>query len=410
MPLRSHLASFVEDFRRHGAESAIVAHRGLRRYRMTYGELAQLAGRFSSELQRQGIGPGERVLLWGENTAEWVAAFFGCLLCGVIAVPLDAAGTPTFVARILGEVTPRLIVADAARLQLLVTEIPALGFSDLDRTLPSEPDFRVDPAVQEDSPFQIIFTSGTTSEPKGIAHTHRNVLASLRPIEAEIGKYRRYERWVHPLRFLHTLPLSHVFGQFMGLWIPGILAAELHFTESLEAGRVVRLIRRERISVLIAVPRFLALLRAHLLGLQASLGEQLDRASGRSVAQRWWHSRAVHRALGWKFWAVISGGASLPVDLETFWNGLGFALIQEYGMTETAALVTLNHPFRIGRGTIGKVLPGREVRLSESGELQVRGDMVAGATWQGGRLSSGWANGSTLEISRSKTRRGNFAF
>jgi long-chain acyl-CoA synthetase len=389
--MRSHLASFVDDFRRHAAETAIVSHRGVRSYRTTYGELAELAGRFSSELERRSIGPGDRVLLWGENSAEWVAAFFGCLLRGVLAVPLDAAGSPAFVARIVGEVTPRLIVADTARLRLLVADTPTLSLSELREVLPIEPDFLVDPAVQEDAPFQIIFTSGTTSEPKGIVHTHRNVLASLRPIEAEIDKYRRYERWFHPLRFLHTLPLSHVFGQFMGLWIPGLLAAEVHFSDVVESGRVVQLIHRERISVLVAVPRILALLRAHLLGLQSalvgrSLQDEIDRAAGMSIQRRWWRFRAVHRAFGWKFWAVISGGAALPAELEVFWNRLGFALIQGYGMTETAALVTLNHPFHIGRGTIGKVLPGREVRVSDTGELLVRGDVVAGATWQGGRL------------------------
>src|SRR5271154_2179817 len=159
--MRSHLASFVDDFRRHEAETAIVSHRGVRSYRTMYGELAQLAGRFSSELARRSIGPGDRVLLWGENSAEWAAAFFGCLLRGVLAVPLDAAGSPAFVARIVGEVTPRLIVADAVRIHLLAVDVPALSLSDLGRALPVEPDFRVDPAVKEDTPFQIIFTSGT---------------------------------------------------------------------------------------------------------------------------------------------------------------------------------------------------------------------------------------------------------
>jgi long-chain acyl-CoA synthetase len=76
----------------------------------------------------------------------------------------------------------------------------------------------------------------------------------------------------------------------------------------------------------------------------------------------------------------------LPADLEEFWSRLGFALIQGYGMTETTALVTLNHPFRIGHGTIGKPLPGREVRISDEGEILVRGDVLAGATWQGGTM------------------------
>jgi long-chain acyl-CoA synthetase len=377
----------VDDFRRHGEEIAIVSHRGVRSYRTTYGDLASLAGRFSSELGRRNIGPGERVLLWAENSAEWIAVFFGCLIRGVLAVPLDAAGSPEFVVRILREVTPRLIVTDRKRLDF-ASEFPQFRLSEMQEMLPIKPDFSVDPAVREDTPFQIIFTSGTTSEPKGIVHTHRNVLASLRPIEAEISKYKRYETWVHPLRFLHTLPLSHVFGQFMGLWIPSALAAEVHFTDGLESGRLVQLTRHDQISVLIAVPRVLALLRSHLLALHPLLEQEISLTAGQSILKRWWRFRKIHHAFGWKFWAVISGGAALPADLEIFWNQLGLALIQGYGMTETTALITLNHPFRISHGTIGKPLPGREVRLSDTGELLVRGDMVAGATWQGGQLRS----------------------
>ena len=384
--MRAHLASLVEVYRQNSAGTAVVVHRGNRRYRTTYGEVAQLAGRFAAELERSGITAGERVVLWGENSAAWISVFFGCLMRGVIAVPLDAAGSREFVERVMKDVTPKLIVGDHNLLKALETEVPRLRLSELAGLLPTEPIFAVNETVNEQTPFQIVFTSGTTSEPKGIVHTHRNVLASLQPIENEIAKYRRYERWVHPLRFLHTLPLSHVFGQFMGLWIPPLLAAELHFAEQPEARRMAEIIRLERISVLIAVPRVLQLMRAYLLERFDSLGPELESAKELSIWKRWWRFRQVHRALGWKFWAVISGGAALPAELESFWNRLGFALIQGYGMTETAALVTLNHPFRIGRGTIGKALPGREVRLSDDGEILVRGDMLSAATWQGGGM------------------------
>jgi len=364
----------------------VVVHRGNRRYPTTYGELAELAGRFSAELQRREVAAGERVVLWGENSAEWIAVFFGCLLRGVVVVPLDAVGSGEFAGRVVKDVSPRLIVGDGRLLRAFGDEVPKLALSELREQLPVEPVFAVSDAVNGQAPFQIIFTSGTTSEPKGIVHTHRNVLASLQPIENEIAKYRKYERWAHPLRFLHSLPLSHVFGEFMGLWVPPLLAAEVHFIDQHDPARMVEVIRRERISVLVAVPRVLQLLRTHLLGRFGSLAEELEQAKGLSVWKRWWRFRQVHRALGWKFWAVISGGASLPAELEGFWNRLGFALIQGYGMTETAALVTLNHPFKIGQGTIGKALPGREVRISEEGEILVRGEMLAGATWQNGAM------------------------
>lgn len=384
--VRANLASLVDEYRQHAGETAVVEHRGNRSYRTSYGGLAELAGRFAAELERRGVAPGDRVVLWGRNSAEWIGIFFGCLLRGVLAVPLDAAGSGEFAERVIQDVAPKLVVGDERLLRVLTTDVPKLQLARVASHLPRNPIFLVSETVDADASFQIVFTSGTTSEPKGIVHTHRNVLASLQPIENEIERYRRYERWVHPLRFLEMLPLSHVFGQFMGLWVPPLLGAEVHFVEQFETGRVVELIRRERISVLVAVPRVLQLLRAHLVGRFGSLEEEMVQAKGLPFWKRWWKFRQVHRTLGWKFWAVISGGATLPVELEGFWNELGFALIQGYGMTETAALVTLNHPFRIGRGTIGRALPGREVRISDEGEILVRGDMLAGATWQGGRM------------------------
>jgi long-chain acyl-CoA synthetase len=384
--VRPHLASLVDDLRRNRRRIAIVRIRGVRRHATTYAELATLAGRFSAELHRRGIGPGDRVVLWGENSAEWVGAFFGCLLRGVLAVPLDAAGSAEFAARVMADVAPRLILADDPRLAALPTDPPNLSLDDLANSLPGEPLFTVDPAVTLDAPFQIIFTSGTTAAPKGIVHTNRNVLASLDPIEREMQKYLRYERLVHPLRFLHSLPLSHVFGQFMGLWTPALLAAEVHFDTQLEPARLIDRIRLERISVLVAVPRTLELLRSHLQTLFPDLSAQLADSEGWTILKRFVRFRRVHRLTGWKFWALISGGATLPPELELFWGRLGYAVIQGYGMTETTALVTLNHPFHVGRGTLGKPLPGREVRISDEGEIMVRGDVVSNSTWANGSI------------------------
>jgi long-chain acyl-CoA synthetase len=206
------------------------------------------------------------------------------------------------------------------------------------------------------------------------------------PIEEGAQPYMRYERLIHPLRILHTLPLSHVFGQTMGLWVPPIFTAELHFENRLVAPRLIETIHRERISVLAAVPRVHALLKTHLETTLPGLAERVAASQGISAWHRWWRFRDVHSAFGLKFWALISGGGALPGPLEQFWNALGFVLVQGYGMTETTALITLNHPFHVARGTIGKPMPGREVKLGPDGEVLVRGASISGATWQGGAL------------------------
>ena len=102
---REHLASLIDDMRRRGRETAVVEHRGVRHLRTSYGEIAELAGRFAAELRRREIGAGERVVLWGANSAEWMGAFFGCVLRGVIVVPLDAAGAREFVERVIADTT-----------------------------------------------------------------------------------------------------------------------------------------------------------------------------------------------------------------------------------------------------------------------------------------------------------------
>jgi long-chain acyl-CoA synthetase len=383
---RPHLATLLDDFRRHGRDRAVVNHTGNRSLPSTYAELAELSARFAAEFARRGIAPGDRILLWGQNSSAWIAAFYGCVLRGILVVPLDAAGDLRFAQRVIAETSPRLLVGDPSLLQkLLQFDVPTLA---LDATELPPPDYASVPGLNRGTPFQIIFTSGTTSEPKGIVHTHGNVLASLDPIEREITRYRRYARPVHPLRLLHTLPLSHVFGQFMGLWVPPLLAAEVHFESRLDAPRLVQLIHTQRISVLAAVPRVLELLRSHLTSLDPALAFRLDAAQDASALRRWWRFRRQHRLFGWKFWAFVCGGATLPQDLEQFWTGLGFALIQGYGMTETTALVTLNHPFHTARGSIGKPLGGRELRVADDGEILVRGESVAETEWRGGRAQA----------------------
>jgi long-chain acyl-CoA synthetase len=383
--MRAHLATLLDDFRRHGRQIAVVRYQGNRRRVSTYEEIARLAGRFAALLVYRGVVPGDRVLIWGENSAEWIAAFYGCMMRGVLAVPLDALGSEEFAALVATDVAPRLAVGDEALLAKLPEEWPRLSFEDWPSVLLATEAGPIE-GLSHETPLQILYTSGTTGDPKGVVLTHGNVLASVGPIEEGAKPYLRYEKWVHPLRFLHTLPLSHVFGQTMGLWVPPIFAAEVHFESRLVAPRLIEIIRREQISVLAAVPRIFGLLKSHLEATEPGLAEQIAASQGIRAWRRWIRFRRIHSAFGFKFWALISGGGALSAPIEQFWNALGFVVIQGYGMTETTALITLNHPFHVAKGSIGKPLPGREVKLGADGEVLVRGPMISTATWSGGAL------------------------
>jgi long-chain acyl-CoA synthetase len=240
--------------------------------------------------------------------------------------------------------------------------------------------------------LEVVFTSGTTADPKGVVLTHGNILANLETLEPEIRKYLKYERFFHPIRFLNLLPLSHVFGQFLGLFIPQLIRGTVLFQESLNPAEVIRTIKSERISVLVAVPRMLDSLKEKIERDFESEGrldwfhQQLEKAAQEKFARRWWRFRRVHSRFGWKFWAFITGAAALDAATEEFWRRLSFVVIQGYGLTETTSLISVNHPFKMGRGSIGKVLPGREVQLAEDGEILVRGENVASGYWQGREL------------------------
>ncbi|MGH9699209.1 MAG: AMP-binding protein [Candidatus Acidiferrales bacterium] len=417
---RTSLLEYFREDSRPAGEIAVTWRRGYRTARCRYSELFSRAANFSRELETRGIAPGDRVLLWGENTGEWVAAFLGCMFRGVIVVPMDVIADPDFARRVAQQSGVRLAVADRRLARIpLGPAIPAICLEDLGEAAKPSSAAPFQPiAAKREDVVEIVFTSGTTAEPRGVVLTHGNLLSSLEPIEKGFLRYRRYERIFHPLRFLDLLPLSHVFGQLLGIFLPQVLEATAVFTDTFNPAEVAETIHKERVSVLVTVPRLIESLRAQIERDMAARGEfeQFQRAFARAEHSRfllrWWIFRKIHRRFGWKFWAIISGGAALPAAAENFWSRLGYAVIQGYGLTETTSLVSLNHPLRPGHGSIGKALPGLEVKLSVEGEILVRGENVAAGYWKESRVApvldeEGWFHTGDLG---ERDAQGNFYF
>lgn len=379
---------FLEHFREHARETAHAQRRGYRTEKVTYGQVLDEALRFAQELQRRGVAKGDRIMLWGENTSEWAAAFFGCTLHGVVVVPMDDGASQDFVRRVFAQVRAKLLVA-SHRNRASIDDLRAtvLAIEDLSAADGSPQRSTPDDLPSRNDILEIVFTSGTTADPKGVVITHGNVLANIAPLEKEIRAYLKYEHFVHPVRFLNLLPLSHVFGQFLGLFLPPLMGGTVIFQSELKPSEVMDTIRRERVSVLVSVPRVLQSLKHKVERDIADRGEaekfhrRFAAAKEERFLRRWWMFRAIRRQFGWKFWAFISGGAALDGDTEEFWGRLGYAVIQGYGLTETTSLISVNHPFRLGKGSIGKVLPGRDVKLADDGEILVKGAGVASGFW-----------------------------
>src|SRR5260370_48613 len=310
---RKNLLSLFADFARVGGDVAVIQRRGYRREKLTYKELYASARCWRQALAAQGVVPGDRVLLWGPNSAEWVACFWGILLRGAVVVPMDSAASPDFVQRAIKDAGAKLILRDRQQ-----------------RELPGAP-------------------------PSMIIHDFEDVVDSPAPAADACVD-------------------------------PG------------EAS--TRTIKQERATALIAVPRMLDLLHAGIerefegQGKSQWLHGTFENARGRRFLKRAWMFRRIHRRFGWKFWAFISGGAALSNETEDFFKRMGYAVVQGYGMTETASLISLNHPFRSTEGSVGKILPGREFKLAEDGEILVRGENVSSGYWEKGSVrpadQDGW--------------------
>jgi long-chain acyl-CoA synthetase len=373
------LSAFFELWRRN--RGGFLRYEGdLAGSRLTYEETACAATAFAHKLRAAGIAKSERILFWGENRPEWVVALWGSILEGVIAVPIDFRSSAKMVERIAGIVSARaLLIGEALhppeglacpvwRLRDAMEMRLSAAFMGSERNAAGR---RMSAAP--DDVAEILFTSGATGDPKGVTITHRNILANLKPIDAGIEKYRKYMGPFAPIRFLNLLPLSHLFGQTMAAFIPPMIAGEVFFMSGYSPRDAARLIRKRRISVLVCVPQMLELLRDYIV--QTVPEAEAPARRGRWY-WKWWQYRRVHRRLGWKFWSFVVGAAPLDPALEEFWGKLGYVVIQGYGLTETAPVATLNHPFDSRRGTVGKAIEGVEIRIAPDGEVLLRGENI----------------------------------
>jgi long-chain acyl-CoA synthetase len=394
------LSSYILQMAQHEEQTSFIEQGVYRSHEYSYGFVVERALAFARWLRQKQLGAeagreAPRVVLRAIPGARWAMAFYGCVLAGAVVVPVDAGFSPEFLQRIADRSRASLLITDRARqdgagqAHAAAGEIEQFFLEDID-ALPSVTASHGEAAVAgRDTLAEIVYTSGTTAEPHGVMITHGNLLANLEPIEREIRRYEKLSIPFRPIRFLHLIPLSHLFGQVTALFIPQLLRGVVIFPESQSPAVLVRTISDQRVSVMVSVPQQLEAMgnwaKARLSENGYKDSEAVIEQAGKerwSIPKRWWKFRRLHSRLGWKMWAFVVGGAALPADLEQLWNRLGYAVIQGYGLTETAPAITITHPFKIRRGTVGKPLPGVETRITEEGEILVRGANVSPGYYQ----------------------------
>ncbi|MFP4429134.1 MAG: AMP-binding protein [Desulfovermiculus sp.] len=357
-----------------GSREAVRYNNGLRSYAWTYEQLIRSIAACTDSYHRHGLGPGDRVLIQGENRPEWIIAFWAAVARGLQVVPVDPGFSADFVHLIAQRTEPRLMIC-SQDVDGSGMELPCLYFSEI-RSLEGSAGLNPVQARPEDV-VEIVFTSGTTGEPKGIEHTHANICANLRSLSSEISSFRKYLRLLQPVRIVSILPLSHMFGQALGLFVPVLLESSIVLVQDQTPRRLASAIKKEKAAALVTVP-------GHLDGLQRYIQNHFDCEPRMrddpgviGLIRRWMRFRDVHRHFGLRFLALVVGGAQLRPATERWWTRMGFLVIQGYGLTEASPVVSMNNPLRRTPGSLGQVLHGQEVKIAEDGEILVKGENVA---------------------------------
>ncbi len=362
--------------RRYGQRDALLFKPGFRFLRWSYSRLWSESGQVASLLQSRGLSKGDQVVLWGPNSPQWVLAFLGCVRAGVVVIPLDLRSAPDYVSRVIARTSPRLAFtsrytpkgdADLG--------VPEITFEEMESAIYGLPDPEpVD--IHPDDLVEIMFTSGTTGDPKGVMLTHRNLTANIEGIT-------QYITCDTSSRLLSILPLSHMYEQMGGLLAVLHFGASVTYPTSRQPAVLARTMRERRITTLLLVPQGLELLmngierEVRRQGKGALWGKLMKLAEKTPFRLRRRLFGRVHRQFGGKLDFIVSGGAALDPDLGRKWELMGVKIVQGYGATEASPVIS-NHTLEDRRpGSVGRPLPNVEVAISSEGEILARGESIS---------------------------------
>ena len=353
---------------------AIVYKTGFRTLRITYLDLYDSAYRMANLYQHCGLKKGDAVLIWAPNGPEWVAALLACSLTGVVAVPLDMKVKPEFVRHIVSETGAKAGIK--SKYMSIETDILWWDTEDLPHLMKQTPPIFKEPEIHGDDLLEIVYTSGTTAAPKGVMLTNRNIVSNI----ASLSKVLKYEKdW----RFLSVLPLSHMFEQTVGLFVPLFYGCSITYLKTKKPSAIMQALQDESITCIITVPLMLQKLRERILREVELHGKEQLFQRMFSIAKSLpnWMRRilfhSIHKKFGGKLQILAAGGSPLDLEIEEFWNNIGVKVLQGYGLTETSPIVTCNSLDDPHPNTVGRVLPGQEIKFSEENEILIRGDNVS---------------------------------
>lgn len=357
-------------------KSALTMKMGYRTLSLSYNDVHKKAHQIAHFLASKGLNKGDRIIIIAPNSPQWICLFWGALLQGIVLVPLSIQSTTTFIESIATQTSAKLLFIHRFLNEKLNTTIPHVIIDFLFELIDKQPANPLKAIIKPDDIVQIMYTSGTTGDPKGVVLTHKNLFSNIASITAIYPPPQQTTD-----RILSILPLSHIFEQSIGFLFPFSAGAHIIYTHSYAAIRP--LMQQHCITKMIVVPEFLKVFMSKILDEieQKKKTKLLTRLLAISnffnyqpLSRLLFHR--IRKNLGGCLDIIACGGAPLDPLLEQQWYAMGITILQGYGLTETSPLVTTNIPQQHRFGSVGKTVPQVNVHCDDDDEILVKGPNV----------------------------------
>ena len=346
--------------------------------KFTYQDIYQTAQSIAYSLHKSGIKKGDKVAIVLENRPEWGAIYFGIMFAGGIAVPLDPQSTAEDIDYFLHNSESKVVFTSEQFKSLFPKTIKTITLDD--KMFSSKSPSQVTIKVMPDDIASILYTSGTTGKPKGVMLTHKNFYANFNSIsKANILQPKD--------NILSILPLHHSFPFMVTLIVPLFSKMLITYPASLKSEEILSCMRKAKITILVGVPQLFSMFYKNILTEIKKIPFFLRAPLWGSIELTWLLRKIsninfsklllakIHRVFGKNLRLFVSGGAKLDIEAAQFLNKIGFTILEGYGLTETAPVVTFNPYKKPKIGSVGKVIPDVKIKIID-GEVVISGPNV----------------------------------
>ena len=356
-------------------QTAMVYRTGIRRFIYSYKDLDKMGRQMARWFSEQGVSKGDRVVVWAPNSPWWAVVYWGIMLRGAVIVPVDFVSTKDRVQKITELTDAKLVIQSQYKFDKFISSsVKNLNIEDLEYLIESRDSNIEIEKISPDDLAEIVYTSGTTGDPKGVMLSHKNLLTNVVQASEHIKIGSGFT-------FLSLLPLSHLFEQTGGFMYPLYVGGSIVYLRTIKPTEILQAFKKENIYVSVLVPRLLQLLKTSI---ERELAEKHLQKIFNFLIKSFANSSKgvkkiiffpIHKKFGKNFQFFVSGGAPLDLHTARFWKNIGFTILEGYGLSECSPTLTLNTLDSQVIGAVGKLLPGVQIKIKNN-EVLAKGENI----------------------------------